>query len=116
MTFNLPFPPTVNHMHINAGGKRFRSKAYVAFCGLVAHIIERERIPAMGAQRLAVAIWLHAPNKRKFDIDNRVKPVLDALQRAGVYDDDEQVEELHVYRAPIMKLGMCKVCITEADI
>ena len=65
-------------MHVNAGKARFRSKAYVAFCALVANIVEREKITAMGAQRLSVAIWLHAPNKRKVDIDNRVKPVLDA--------------------------------------
>ena len=98
-------------MHVNAGKARFRSKAYVAFCGLVANIVERERITAMGAQRLSVEIWLHAPNKRKVDIDNRVKPILDALQRAGVYDDDEQVDELHVYRADIQKLGYCTVNI-----
>ena len=111
MTFNLPFPPTVNHMFVNAGKRRFRGKAYVAFCGLVANIVEREKIPAMGPQRLAIAIWLHAPNRRKVDVDNRVKPVLDALQRAGVYDDDEQVDELHVYRGDIAKLGYCTVNI-----
>lgn len=111
MTFNLPFPPTTNHMHINAGRRRFRGKEYVAFCGLVQNIVEREKIPAMGAQRLAVAIWLHWPNRRRGDVDNRVKPVLDALQRAGVYDDDSQIDELHVYRADIQKLGYCTVNI-----
>ena len=112
MTFNLPWPPSVNHMHINAKGKRFRGKEYVAFCGLVANIVEREKIPAMGAQRLSVAIWLYPPNKRKVDIDNRVKPVLDALQRAGVYEDDEQIDCLHVYREGIAKLGYCTVNIS----
>jgi crossover junction endodeoxyribonuclease RusA len=114
MTFNLPWPPSVNHMHISTGKARFRSKAYVAFCGLVANIVEREKIPAMGAQRLTVSIWLFAPNRRKVDIDNRVKPILDALQRAGVYDDDEQIDEFHVYRAEIAKLGYCVVNISEA--
>ena len=111
MKITLPWPPSVNHMHINAKGKRFRGQEYVAFCGMVANIVEREKVPAMGAQRLSVAIWLHAPNKRKVDIDNRVKPILDALQRAGVYDDDEQIDDLHVYRNEIAKGGYCTVTI-----
>jgi crossover junction endodeoxyribonuclease RusA len=114
VTFNLPWPPSVNHMHISTGKARFRSKAYVAFCGLVANIVEREKIPANGSKRLTIAIWLHAPNRRKVDVDNRAKPVLDALQRAGVFDDDEQVDELHIYRSDIAKLGYCTVNISEA--
>ena len=90
---------------------RFLSGEYKAFIALVANIVQREKIPAMGSQRLAVAIWLHWPNKRRGDVDNRVKPVLDALQRAGVYDDDSQIDELHVYRADIQKLGYCTVNI-----
>lgn len=113
MTFNLPWPPSANHMFVNAGKRRFRGKQYVAFVGMVANIVEREKIVSMGSKRLAIAIWLHAPNRRKVDIDNRVKPVLDALQRAGVYDDDSQVDELHIYRGEIAKGGYCTVNISE---
>lgn len=115
MTFNLPFPPTLNHMHLSKGRMRFLSGEYKAFIALVANIVQREKIPAMGSQRLSVAIWLHWPNKRRGDIDNRCKPILDALQRVGVYDDDSQIDELHVYRADIVKLGYCKVNIAPIE-
>ena len=111
VTITLPWPPTVNHMHINVIKGRIRSKGYIAFCGLVAHIVEREKIASMGSKRLSVAICLHGPNKRSFDIDNRVKPILDALQRAGVFDDDEQVDSLAVTRGAIVKGGLCVVRI-----
>ena len=37
-------------------------------------------------------------DNRKFDIDNRIKGVFDALQAAGVMEDDWQVVELYVAR------------------
>lgn len=107
----LPFPPTLNHMHVNVHKGRIRSKAYVAFCGLVEHIVARENVPKFGAQRLAVTISLHWPNKRKGDLDNRAKAVLDSLQRAGVYDDDECIDRLTLLRGEIVKGGLCVVTI-----
>lgn len=45
-----------------------------------------------------VDMALYAPTLRKYDIDNRVKSVLDALTHAGVWMDDEQVDRLSVIR------------------
>lgn len=69
----------------------------------------------MYSARLAVTIKLHAPNKRRFDIDNRVKAVLDALVRAQVFDDDEQVDDLRVLRGPIVKGGFATVDVAVID-
>lgn len=104
---NLPFPPTVNHIWKSSGHRRYLSKEYEAFLGIVGVIVGRERVPKFGTKRLAVALELHGPNKRKYDIDNRVKAVLDALARAGVYEDDEQVDLLAVNRGDIVKGGLC---------
>lgn len=65
--------------------------------------------------RLAVFIALYAPTRRSYDIDNRIKSTLDALQCAGVFDDDEQVDVLWVMRKEVVKGGMAKVVIVPAD-
>ncbi len=112
-TFTIPFPPTVNHMIRTFGKQRFMSAEYRAFTGMISVIVKRERVPNFGEQRLAIAIELCAPNKRKFDIDNRAKPTIDALMKAGVMDDDSQIDQLHVKRGPIVK-GGCAIVTVEA--
>lgn len=54
-------------------------------------------------------------DKRKIDIDNRIKAVLDALQDAGVFDDDFQVDELSIVRGKPIKGGAIRVLIEEID-
>ena len=63
--------------------------------------------------RLSVHVLLHAPNRRKYDIDNRIKPLLDALQFSSVYRDDEAVDHLVVRRGDIIKGGQVIVQIIE---
>ncbi len=38
-------------------------------------------------------------NMRRNDIDNKIKPTLDMLQKAGFLQDDSQIMELHVYKS-----------------
>lgn len=112
-TFTIPLPPSTNHIWVASGKRRYLSKEYVAFKGLVAHIVHRERVPKFGAQRMAVAVELCPPNKRMFDIDNRAKALLDALTECGVWADDSQVDQLHLKRGAIVKMG-CAVVTLEA--
>ena len=65
--------------------------------------------------RLAIFIALYAPTRRQYDIDNRCKAVLDALQICGVYEDDEQIDFIWIVRRPIVKGGMCKIVLVEHE-
>jgi len=92
-------PPTVNHMHINARGRRFRSQECVAYQDYVIDKIIQTRgreCPFSG--RVALTLIFTAPNKRRWDIDNRVKSIQDCLARAGVIKDDTQIDVLTVLR------------------
>ena len=108
---NLPFPPTVNHIWQSSGKRRYLSKEYEAFLGMVQVIVAREKVPQFGKKRLAVEIGLYWPNKRRGDIDNRAKAVLDSLGRCKVFDDDEQVDSLMISRENIVKGGLCVVTL-----
>jgi crossover junction endodeoxyribonuclease RusA len=47
---------------------------------------------------VAVYVFAHPPDRRKRDLDNITKALLDALVRAGVLKDDYQVARLYAER------------------
>ena len=53
------------------------------------------------------------PTKR--DLDNILKSLLDSLDHAGVFDDDEQIDELHVLRAGVEKPGNVAISLVEIE-
>jgi crossover junction endodeoxyribonuclease RusA len=55
--------------------------------------------------RLFVTVDLFPPDRRIRDIDNFNKSLLDALTHAGVWDDDSQIDALHIYRREIERGG-----------
>lgn len=99
MMLTLPWPPSINHYwrHVMVGrrpttlisreGRTFRTNV----CALLAGGGPRKP-PAGG--RIALAMDAFPPDRRRRDLDNIAKPVLDALQHAGVYEDDSQVDLL----------------------
>lgn len=102
--FSVPIPPTINHAVGSRGKGRFLTKAYKEFLWDVAS--EWSRVKPAGwnpLSRFGILIELHFETRRKCDIDNRVKPLLDALTRAGVWSDDSQVDEIVVTRETIDK-------------
>ena len=92
-------PPTVNHMHINARGRRFRSQECIDYQDYVIADISRYRTnewPFSG--RVALTLIFTALDRRRWDIDNRVKAIQDCLAMVGVIKDDSQIDELFVKR------------------
>lgn len=61
--------------------------------------------PKMSSSPLCLEIVVCFRTNGKADIDNRVKPLLDALKHAGVMEDDSQVVDLRVRRGPVIKEG-----------
>lgn len=55
---------------------------------------------AFKTARLAIDIEFRAPDRRKRDIDNAIKGLLDALTHAGVWTDDSQIDDLRIWRSP----------------
>jgi hypothetical protein len=61
------------------------------------------------AGRLAVTIDVHPPDRRRRDLDNALKALLDALQHGGAYHDDAQIDDLHIRRGACVSGG--RVCV-----
>ncbi len=47
--------------------------------------------------KVRVEAWM--PDKRKRDLDNLCKALLDAITHAGLWEDDSQIDDLRIYRA-----------------
>ena len=98
-------PPTVNHMYINAHGRRFRTEECRKYQEEVSAALKTlwKGQPYKG--RVALKIQLFTANRRRWDIDNRLKALQDCLQLAGVVKDDSQINYLSIERLYAKKDG-----------
>lgn len=107
----IPFPPSVNHYWGQRGNMRYITKRGREFRQSVAEIVAAYGQKVEG--RLQVVVRLFQPTRRKCDIDNYMKALLDALQHAGLFDDDEQIDDLRVIRGEVVKGGECRVVVVQ---
>ena len=110
----LPYPPSVNHYWGQLGSRKFLGKKGKEFREFV--IIAVYNAKQMGlAGRLNMEVYLFPPDKRKRDIDNVLKPLLDAMEHAGCYENDSQIDKLCVTRREVTPQGSCYVEIKTID-
>lgn len=120
LTYTLPWPPSVNHYwrSVLIGGKprTLLSKEGREFKqAAVGAVLQQRRGPSAPLSgRLAIAVTLFPPDRRRYDLDNRLKAVLDSLTEARVWEDDRHVKIIHLEEGGIVKGGACRVCIAPA--
>lgn len=106
----LPYPPSVNHYWGQSGKQRFIGAKGKAFRLAVAEECATQGINGLEG-RLAIHVALFPPDKRKRDVDNVLKSLLDACEHAGCYESDSQIDELHIVRQEVRPGGGCTVLI-----
>lgn len=106
----LPYPPSVNHYWRQARGRFYVAKAGVDYRNaVVAKCGQREGI--QGAVKISVRAFL--PDRRRRDLDNILKSLLDAIVHAGLIEDDSLVMKLYAEKAGIEKCGRVEVTIEQ---
>lgn len=118
MRITLPWPPSVNRYYRspNKGalaGRTLISQEGRAYREVVAALVMESRQSAGLACPLVVDIEAHMPDKRRRDLDNLMKSLLDSLTHAGVWLDDSQIVDLRIRRAPTIG-GMVHVTVEAA--
>lgn len=113
MIIKIPYPPTINSYWGFKGNRRFLTAKARQFKEDVAKAVLG--FPNLGGSRLSIKITLHAPDRRVRDIDNVLKPTLDALVQAGLFKDDGQVDRLLVIRGDVEKNGCAVLDIAETN-
>lgn len=116
-TFTLPWPPSVNAAYrsivvgrsprvlISRNGREYKQAA--------AHAIMLQRVPSFGDQRVSVSLSVYPPDRRKRDLGNLDKLLIDALM-PQVIDDDSQIDKLTWERMRVIPGG--EVTVTVAAI
>lgn len=113
----LPYPPSVNHYWRHFRGRTVISREGRTFRASVCALLARgggkgPRKPPSGG-RIALAMDAFPPDRRRRDLDNLQKPVLDALEHAGIYEDDSQIDLLITRRREVVPEGRLLVDVVD---
>ena len=116
----LPFPPSANTYYrsirmgqscrvlISKRGREYKQEVV----DLIASMTEQDTFPI--SSRVGMSVMLHAPNRRRYDLDNRAKALCDAIEDAGIFAiGDEQIDALTLRRGEIIKGGRAVVHLYE---
>ena len=115
MEFELPLPPSVNRLWRNIGHRTILSREARVYRQTVKSILQCHRFEILVGP-IAVDILVFPPDRRRRDIDNFPKALLDSLQHAGVFVDDSQIERLSIERREIVTNGSVIVKVESIDI
>lgn len=123
VTLELPYPPSINHywrhtrtaqsfyIYISKPGMIYREEVLAK---AIQHKIQNNK-PLNElyflTERLQVEITVFPPDKRKRDLDNIIKAMLDSLQHAKIFENDNQIDKLIVTRNHVVKGGSVFVFI-----
>ncbi len=112
LIMDLPYPPSANTYWRHARGRHYISPNGLAFRAAVCTAAKLHGLIAPDG-RLALAVKLYPPDKRKRDIDNICKALLDSLTNSGIIQDDSLIDHLIIERDIIIKGGKCRIYISE---
>lgn len=111
----LPWPPSVNDYYKSGRqGQRYVSSRVREYRAAVLEAIAEQAPGLCLDHALFMEVYLFPPDRRKRDVDNGMKGLLDALTEAGLWEDDSLVDQLHIYRGVIIKGGSVRVELSEA--
>jgi crossover junction endodeoxyribonuclease RusA len=112
ITLELPLPPSINTYWRNFRGRTVLSKGGKDYKIAVQEYVTTHNVPKLGSERLQASITIFPRDKRKVDLDNRLKGLFDSLQDAGVFDDDEQFDLIIIKRGEMKQGGACTITIS----
>jgi len=113
---NLAFPPTVNSYYTKTRRGIFISKKGREFRDMCAEQCnEQNAYGLLLSHPLQLDVILFPPDRRKRDLDNYMKALLDALTTSKVWEDDSLVDGLTVRRGVITPRGMVSLRISAHD-
>lgn len=94
-TLNLPLPPSVNRLISKRGNASPVVEDWIRHADAHLMLTGQPIFPVHGEFEIDI-VWDVRRRRRRADIDNRIKPLLDYLQRISVIDNDRDCVGLRV--------------------
>jgi crossover junction endodeoxyribonuclease RusA len=109
----LPWPPTANTYYRRVNNRTLISQKGRDYIKVIDRAVFDADPEYFGKQRIDLEIYARPPDHRKRDIDNLLKPLIDALAKTGrIFDDDSQISRLLIERGEMWSGGKCNVTIS----
>lgn len=87
--FSVPYPPSVNRIWRQGKGRVHKAKEYTDWIALAAWEIRAQLGPKkVITQPFKLELRVNRPDKRKRDLDNLLKPILDLIAHYGLIEND----------------------------
>ena len=112
LQFTLPFPPSANHIWRRVGTRTLLSRRGREFRQEVCALLRSQGVKPLSGP-LEMTIDIFPPDRRRRDVDNVQKALLDALAHGGAYHDDSQIDRLTIERQSVVRGGKVHVLIEE---
>ena len=110
MELSLPLPPSANHYYRRVGHATLISRAGREYRAAV-----KSALLAMGSPSvtgpLTVLVTVYPPDRRRRDLDNLLKCLLDSLQHGGLYRDDSLIDRIDIRRGQCTPGGGVHVAV-----
>jgi Holliday junction resolvase RusA-like endonuclease len=104
MYYLVPWPPSVNQYWRAVKGRNILSEKARKWKKLAEQQLMTQKIEMMEGPAVII-IHLYPPTRRKYDIDNRVKAILDLLVKCGIIEDDDNE---HVVQLTVKHAAVCR--------
>jgi len=87
--FRIPYPPSTNRIWRQGHGRMHKSQEYKDWLALAAWEMRAQ----LGPKRVIdepfkIVIRVNRPDRRKRDLDNLIKPILDLIAHYGLIEND----------------------------
>ena len=109
----LPWPPSVNLAYRTWNNKLVKTKVASAYFNQESLLIRSKGIQSFGESRIKVEVKCYPPDKKRRDLDNLGKVLIDTLENSGLFKNDSQIDDLHFIRECVKSPGFVVVRIEE---